>query len=393
MPINFHKKEPVSHLKELGMADVVFARLRGERVVCLLALYLVLAVSLRAGGADSIASRSSLFVIPHASYQQETSWAPGVAYGYYFKSRDLSRISSISGSVVYTLRHQFMFHAEPKLYFGKEHQWYLYSNLNVRKYPDYFYGVGGDRQPVEEAYTSRAVSVLLQPQYAVTRHFYVGPHVEAHFEHVKTTFGSPEAEAAVYDRYGLAGWMPYVQTAVGVAATFDSRDNAFYPYRGVYAKGVAAVAVAGWGSTYSVQQVSADVRHYFPLFKRQVLAVQLLAEGAFGRRGVPFQLLPTLGGRDVMRGFREGMYRGNLLVAAQAEYRFPLFWRFKGSVFCATGEVFEARAFRASDKWKFAYGAGIRCRVNDARVHVRFDIAKNNYHDKLQFYITATEAF
>lgn len=375
------------------MADVVFYRYNMGKFVWMLFFCFCRMAFLRAGGADTIVSRSSLFVIPHASYQQETSWAPGVAYGYYFKSRDLSRISSISGSAVYTLRHQFTFNATPKLYLGPGHKWYLYSNLNVRKYPDYFYGVGGNRQPVSEAYTSRAVSVLLQPQYAVTRHLYVGPHVEARFEHVKTAFGSPEAEAAVYDRYGRAGWTPYVQTAVGVAATFDSRDNAFYPYRGVYAKGVAAVSVAGWGSTYSVQQVSADVRHYFPLFRRQVLAVQLLAEGAFGRRGVPFQLLPTLGGRDVMRGFREGMYRGNLLVAAQAEYRFPLFWRFRGSVFCATGEVFNAPAFHVSDKWKFAYGAGIRCRVNDARVHVRFDIAKNNYHDKLQFYITATEAF
>lgn len=379
--------------RSLGWLMLFLYRYNMGKFVWMLVFCLCRMAFLRAGGADTIVSRSSLFVIPHASYQQETSWAPGVAYGYYFKSRDLSRISSISGSAVYTLRHQFTFNATPKLYLGPGHKWYLYSNLNVRKYPDYFYGVGGDRQPVSEAYTSRAVSVLLQPQYAVTRHLYVGPHVEARFEHVKTAFGSPEAEVAVYDRYGKAGWTPYVQTAVGVAATFDSRDNAFYPYRGVYAKGVAAVSVAGWGSTYSVQQVSADVRHYFPLFRRQVLAVQLLAEGAFGRRGVPFQLLPTLGGRDVMRGFREGMFRGNLLVAAQAEYRFPLFWRFRGSVFCATGEVFNAPAFHVSDKWKFAYGAGIRCRVNDARVHVRFDIAKNNYHDKLQFYITATEAF
>ena len=32
---------------------------------------------------DSIVSHKSLFVIPHVSYQQETSVAPGIAYGYY----------------------------------------------------------------------------------------------------------------------------------------------------------------------------------------------------------------------------------------------------------------------------------------------------------------------
>jgi hypothetical protein len=45
------------------------------------------------------------------------------------------------------------------------------------------------------------------------------------------------------------------------------------------------------------------------------------------------------------------------------------------------------------DKLKVAYGAGLRYQLNDARVHLRFDIAKNNYGEKLQFYITATEAF
>jgi hypothetical protein len=45
------------------------------------------------------------------------------------------------------------------------------------------------------------------------------------------------------------------------------------------------------------------------------------------------------------------------------------------------------------DKLKLSYGAGLRYRLNDARVHLRLDFAKNNYGDKLQFYITATEAF
>ncbi len=341
---------------------------------------------------DSIVSGSSLFVIPHASYQQETSWAPGVAYGYYFKSRDLSRISSISGSAVYTLRHQFMFNTTPKLYFGN-HKWYLYSNLNIRNYPDYFYGIGSNWQGIEEAYTSQVVSVLLQPQYAVMKNLYVGPCLSGRFERVKTHFSSPESEANVYALYGRAGWSPYAQTSLGVVATFDNRDNSFYPYRGSYAKLTATASVAGWASTYSLQQVTADLRHYFPLFKQHVLAVQLQFDGIFGRKGIPFQMLPTLGGRDLLRGFREEMYKGNLMMAAQAEYRFPIFWRFKGAVFCATGEVFDSSAFRMSDKMKLAYGIGVRCRVNDARVHVRFDLAKSNYMDKLQFYITATEAF
>ena len=330
---------------------------------------------------DSIVSRSSLFIIPHASYQQETSWALGVAYGYYFKSKDISRISSISGSAIYTFKHQFIFNTTPKLYFNAN-KWYLYSNVNFRNYPDYYYGIGNNNSNVEKPFTARVLSLLLQPQYAVAPNLYIGPHLTTRFENVKTEFESEEA-----------GWTPYHQISLGAVATYDSRDNSFYPYHGTFLKSSFSVSQASWGSTYSLQTVSFDVRKYFSLFKEHVFATQAQFEGVFGQNGIPFQLLPTVGGSDLLRGFRQGKYKENMMMAVQAEYRLPIYWRFKAAVFCATGDVFDSGNFQMSDKMKFAYGAGLRCRVNDARVHVRFDIAKNNYSDKLQFYITATEAF
>jgi hypothetical protein len=43
-------------------------------------------------------------------------------------------------------------------------------------------------------------------------------------------------------------------------------------------------------------------------------------------------------------------------------------------------------------KIKVGYGAGLRFRLNDARVHLRLDVAGNN-DGEVKFYITATEAF
>ena len=76
----------------------------------------------------------------------------------------------------------------------------------------------------------------------------------------------------------------------------------------------------------------------------------------------------------------------------QTEYRVPYYKRLKAAVFCAAGDVMNSGNYQI-DKLKVAYGAGLRYRLNDARVHLRFDVAKNNYGEKLQFYITATEAF
>ena len=86
------------------------------------------------------------------------------------------------------------------------------------------------------------------------------------------------------------------------------------------------------------------------------------------------------------------MYRENVMMLLQTEYRLPVYKRLKVAIFASAGDVVNSENYQI-DKLKIAYGAGLRYRLNDARVHLRFDIAKNNYGEKLQFYITATEAF
>jgi outer membrane protein assembly factor BamA len=340
---------------------------------------------------DSIASRKSLFVIPHASYQQETSVAPGIAYGYYFRSKDLSKISSVSGSAVYTFKNQFLFNVTPKI-FLRSSNWYIYSNLNIRNYPDYYFGISNKLTSTKQAFTSQNISLLLQPQYAVTKHFLAGVSFSARSEQLRTDSTFEAGKESIYQQFGSAGWQPYLQLSLGAVAAYDSRDNQFYPQNGIFAKSFFAISKAGLGSTYSLKEISVDFRHYIPLPASHVLAWQVYFNGIFGMRGIPFELLPTVGGRDLLRGFRQGMYRENVLLAGQTEYRIPVYKRLKAVVFCSIGDVMDSYNYKV-DKLKVSYGGGLRYRLNDARVHLRLDLAKNNYGDKLQFYITATEAF
>ena len=340
---------------------------------------------------DSIVSRRSLFIIPHASYQQETSVAPGIAYGYYFKSRDISRISSISGSAVYTFLHQFSFNVTPKIFFSSN-KWYLYSNLNVRNYPDYYFGTGNKPTGTKQAFTSQNLSLLLQPQYVISKHFLVGASLSVRMERLKTDSVFEAHKGGIFQQYGSEGWEPFSQVSVGMVAAYDTRDNQFYPQKGIFAKTFFTVSKAGWASSYSLRELSMDLRQYVPLFESHVLAWQVYYDGIFGANGIPFEMLPTVGGRDMFRGFRQGMYRDNVLMMAQTEYRLPVYKRLKAAFFCTVGDVMSSSDYKI-DKPKVAYGAGVRYRLNDARVHLRFDLARNNYGDKLQFYITATEAF
>lgn len=340
---------------------------------------------------DSTVSRRSLFIIPHASYQQETSVAPGIAYGYYSKSNNISKISSISGSAVYTFRNQFLFNITPKIYFNAD-KWYLYSNLNVRNYPDYYFGIGNKPTATKQAFTTQNISLLLQPQYILSKHFYLGISLSVHYERILTDSSFSAKRYDIYSKFGKEGWEPYAQTSVGLLAAYDNRDNQFYPQSGIFAKTAFSTSKAGWGSTYSLQEFTFDFRQYIPLFESHILAWQAYYASVYGPNGVPFQLLPTVGGIDKLRGYRQGMYRDNVLMLLQTEYRLPIYKRLKGAVFCSVGDVMNS-SNNEIDKLKVAYGAGLRYRLNDARVHLRLDAAKNNYGDKLQFYITATEAF
>lgn len=359
--------------------------------VLILLLFLCCSVQLFSNKTDSVATRKSFFLIPHVAYQQETSWSGGVAFGYYFKSNDVSRISSVSGSAVYTVLNQFMLNISPKLYFSDK-KYFLYANMNLRNYPDYYYGIGNKPQNLKTGYVSRNFNVTLQPQYLISKQFYVGLSLSLKTENLRTDSSLTYLQQNIYSVFGDAGWNPYAKFTTGVVAAFDSRDNQFYPEKGMFAKVVAGVSPAWLGNTFGLSEFNVDFRRYQPLFRKHNLALQGYVSGMFGQNGIPFQLLPTLGGRDFMRGFRQGMYREDLLFLLQTEYRLPIYKRLKAAFFCSAGDVVNSSDFKI-DKLKIGYGAGLRYRLNDARVHLRFDIARNSYGEKLQFYITATEAF
>ena len=352
----------------------------------------MLSVSWSGFGSDSVTVRKSLFIIPHPAYQQETSWSAGIAGGYYFKSKDISRISSISGSADYTLLNQFIFNITPKIFLNNN-KWYLYSNLNFRDYPDFYYGIGNKPTGIEQTFTSNIFNVSLQPQYALTKEIYAGAILAGRYETVRTDENFSSVRDRIFNEFGSEGWKkPFYSINAGLQFSYDSRDSQFYPYKGFFAKTTLTGSKTGFGSSHSVTDLSVDFRNYLPVYGQHVLAWQFYYEAAFSKNEIPFQLLPTLGGRDLMRGFRQGMYRDNVMMLLQTEYRIPVYKRIKAAVFMSAGDVMNSSTYHI-DKLKVAYGAGLRCRLNDARVHLRVDIAKNNYGDKLQFYITATEAF
>jgi outer membrane protein assembly factor BamA len=118
-------------------------------------------------------------------------------------------------------------------------------------------------------------------------------------------------------------------SGLGVTATWDSRDNIFYPLRGCYAD-FGSLWNRGWiGSdrNYAIYELSAS--GYREIRRGSVIAARLHSRVATG--DVPFEDQSVFSSID-MRGYTDGRYRADQGHTLQAEYR----WNFRSRFFAAS---------------------------------------------------------
>ena len=351
---------------------------------------------------DSVSSHykipTSWFLVPAGFYQEETSLGLGLNGGYYFKSKSLDKISSISGSAFYTLLNQVKINLNTR-FFMADDKVYLLGNVQLRHYVEHYYGISNDINSlvgVDDAdaniYTSQILDVNIQPFYNFTKAVSAGLYVGVRGERMVKFNENLEARLPELRQiYGDAGWDDYLMLGLGAQFMYDDRDNNFYPQKfSNFLKLSAITYNKELGSNYSFTNLKLDYRQFIPTWLGQVLAWQVKFETNLGRE-IPFQMLATVGGSDNVRGIRERKYIDNSMFEVQMEYRIPIWWRLKAAVFCSVGDVFDINN-PSIVKPKVGYGAGIRFRLNQARVNFRLDVAGNNYGE-WKFYITATEAF
>ena len=111
--------------------------------------------------------------------------------------------------------------------------------------------------------------------------------------------------------------------------------------------------------------------------KKHILAMQILLSNSFGE--VPFLQLYKLGGLEMLRGFHQTRFRDRNYLAAQIEYRYPIYKSFGGALFGAIGDVCEEMDELSIRKVKAAAGIGVRYRLAKTNnLNLRFDFALNN---------------
>lgn len=131
------------------------------------------------------------------------------------------------------------------------------------------------------------------------------------------------------------------------------------------------------GGSLTFNRTDADVRQFIGfLNERRVLAVRLFASTSNTGRGqvMPFYFMPTLGGNDTLRGFREYRFRGPHAILLQGEYRWEIWSGFDAALFYDAGKVADRRTDLNLSKLERDYGFGFRFNTDNGVVF-RIDAA------------------
>jgi len=331
------------------------------------------------------AERNYFIAVPILFYGEETSWGFGATTGYYFTKEGLNKASNIQGTAVYTIKNQASISVLPKIYTSNRDFFYS-GHININYYPDKFFGIGRNTSDLlEENYTSKELSVLIQRQRVLFGTLMAGVQLNLGYNSIQDM--DNDGQLITGD---ITGTQSYFTSGFGVVMTWDNRNNNFYPTEGDFYKIAIMVNNKIFGSQVNYSQVTIDLREFYPIAPKHLFALQVFSEITWG--DTPFQQMPALGGGDILRGYYKGRYRDMMMFSTQVEYRFPIYKWLKGAAFCSVGDVFSQVDEINIREFKPSGGFGLRTRVNPANVHLRFDVGFTQER-KPAYYLTASEAF
>ena len=362
--------------------------------------------------------------LPYPSYSPETSWQFGITGVWYFHtSKQSTQFSDLNFDMGYTLNRQWYVNANSRIYFNTSTRWYLDAYLSAKHYPDLFFGTTNNIDSVYNPalrYTSNFIDIQARPSFYISKHWLAGANIRLRYENsIQSTDNrvqiTDDNSSLLTPNSSLPnGFGENIFLGIGGAISYDTRSNNYYPLHGLFFKTTITYyhqfslnneaaqllspcfrrtsgAEGVLNSQLSTFNFQLDLRHYIPLYKELILAWNFRSEIAVDNN-VPFQLLPTIGGQDLVRGIRQNKFKDNTLFALQTELRIPI-WRFlKGAVFASIGDVYDYNNWHWATP-KIGYGVGLRACIHQAKTNIRLDLARQNYSNDWSFYFTVKEAF
>jgi outer membrane protein assembly factor BamA len=332
---------------------------------------------------------SGFIIFPVLARSIETGWSVGAAGSltFHFKDREhTARTSNIQAISIYSTHRQLVAALNGSIFFPDE-KLILNQQLSYSYFPDKFWGLGKIApDSLKENYSYHQYYIYLHPQLLLAKSFFLGLLYEyQNVARVKYDSGGLFDTQDVLGRYG------YHVSGLGLSLTYDTRNNAFSPDRGILMEFSFNHFAPFFVSDFSYTNFVIDIRKFFRTYNQQVLALQ--AYGFFNEGEVPLRSLASLGGASEMRGYYAGRYRDKNMYVLQSEYRAPLFWRIGAVAFGGIGNVGPDLKEINFQYLKYSYGLGLRFALNKSeKLNLRIDYGVGG-NASSGFYLQIGEAF
>ena len=149
-----------------------------------------------------------------------------------------------------------------------------------------------------------------------------------------------------------------------ISARYDSRNSYVNPTLGSVVQCDAERAIHTSPGNFQFTRLSVSLQNYSILFyPTTVLALRWVGQGITGEN-LPVQVLSSVGGNNTLRGSPQDRYLDKISAVANAELRFPIYWRFGGVVGLDAGKVWNRLGKVDLVRWATNPSAGLRLHMD-----------------------------
>lgn len=334
-----------------------------------------------------VIGKFSLSFLPIVSYDPALGFVAGVGIsaGILNGKSSSTHPSSILANTMVTTKQQLNIFVRSNIY-TKNDAWIFQGDWRLLLFSQSTYGLGinfSDRKqlpPVEQPMNFNYIRFYEYTYHKLVGSWYagLGINIDRHYSIKDQLLDTiqPNINFTSHYRYSVTNSLPLDNNAsVGISANFlfDSRDNAVNPLKGQYALLSFRMNKEFLGSTRSSNILAYDYRYYWPVSGNkklpQIIAfwswAQFLASGK-----QPYLDMPSITWDMYSRsgrGYVQGRIRGENILYAETEYRFPISKNgLLGGVafFNITTATNDAIQQKLGYGFAEGYGAGIRIKLN-----------------------------
>jgi outer membrane protein assembly factor BamA len=320
----------------------------------------------------------------------ETDWAFGlsgsISFKTSYKNDTLIRTSNIQAFGIFTTENQNIQVIDATIFFPKE-KYILYTQISHSYFPDKFWGIGPNTKEGEvDPYVFEQVYFSPHLKRKIAKKFFAGVLYE-----YQDVFKVDYSKGGTFDTSAFYGKKKYLVSGLGFSLSYDSRNNSFWPTKGIFYESTFTKFDDLIGSDFNLIKWTIDVRYFQKLFKDNILAMQFYNYLTNGQS--PIRELAALGGANNLRGIYQGRFKDNNMMSFIAEIRSPIVWRLSICTFGGVGNVYNKWSDLQNSELKYSFGGGLRVALLEKeKLNLRLDYGYYKCHDN-GFYITVGECF